>query len=37
MKDAASDFFDPDKAGRAGYDVLQKDNAKRDALGVIGA
>ena len=37
MKDAVADFFDPDKAGRAGYDVLQKDNAKRDALGVIGA
>ena len=37
MKDAVADFFDPDKAGRAGYDVLQKDNAQRNALGVIGA
>ena len=37
MKDAVANFLDPDAAGRAGYDVLQKDNADRSIIGTVGA
>ena len=33
-KDYVGDFFDPDQVNRSGYDVLQRPNADRSALGV---
>tara|TARA_B100001057_G_scaffold167385_1_gene168090 strand:+ start:22331 stop:23083 length:753 start_codon:yes stop_codon:yes gene_type:complete len=37
MKDAVTNFLDPDATGRAGYDVLQRDGADRSTIGTIGA